>query len=258
MTYDALAQIYDRLMSFVSYGEWTDLINRVVAKYAKCANGAKTKGKSNINILELGAGTGVVGAHLLGMGHNYAACDLSFGMCGVAKKDRGIPICNADARALPFKKKFDLTIFLYDGINYLLSRDDYQKMFSQVYDALAPNGLFLFDITTRHNSLTYFEDFLDFEDYGDCSYVRHSYFDKRTSCQHNDFTIYAKAKNCNGHYEKFVDRHKQKLFTVSELESFIPKDKFETLGIWDGYTFRKYTGKSVRIHFLLRKKEVAA
>jgi SAM-dependent methyltransferase len=244
MQYDALAPIYDRLMDFVEYDEWVSLIVRAASRYGA---------SRDPDILEIGAGTGVVGSILSGMGFRYAASDLSFPMCKEARGRRGLMTCVADARNLPFKKQFGMALFLYDGINYLLAIDDYRKLFSSVYDILVPGGLFLFDITTRENSLRHFTNYLDFEDYGDMSFVRHSYFDERKSIQRNDFTIYRRVDGDSTLYEKFVENHRQKLFSVAEIEKAIPKKRFDVLGIWDGYTFRRYSSRSIRIHFLLRK-----
>jgi len=244
MPYEALASVYDRLMNHVEYDEWAALAVRVAARYGEARN---------TDILEIGAGTGVVGEMLRDMGYLYTASDISFPMCKVARAKRGLPVCAADARHLPFKKQFGMALFLYDGINYLLTQDDYRKLFTAVFDVLLPGGLFLFDITTRENSMRHFVNYLDFEDYGDFSYVRESYFDIKKSIQHNDFTIYSRSEENPGYYEKYVEAHRQKVFSVQEVEKMIPPKRFEVLGIWDEYSFRKYTAKSLRIHFLLRK-----
>jgi SAM-dependent methyltransferase len=268
--------MYDRLMRHVEYDEWAALIRRVIGRFGE---------SGSPDILEIGAGTGVVGERLSGFGYRYVASDLSFPMCREARA-RGLPTCAADARRLPFKKQFGMALFLYDGINYLFTANDYRKLFSSVYDALVPGGLFLFDITTRWNSVTHFSNYLDFEDYGDFCYARHSYFDAAESVQHNDFTIYrlvddgadssvsgddypltnsrtdcgdgtmptdASDENHPPLYEKFTEAHEQKVFSVSEIEKTIPKKRFTVLGVWDGYTFRKYSSRSERVHFLLRK-----
>jgi SAM-dependent methyltransferase len=244
MQYDALAPMYDRLMFHVEYDEWIALIRRVVSRYGV---------SRRPDILELGAGTGIVGSALGGLGFSYTASDLSLSMCREARAKRGLQVCAADARHLPFKKQFGMALFLYDGINYLPALDDYRRLFTSVCDVLLPGGLFLFDITTRANSVKHFVNYVDFEDYGDQSYVRHSWFDYGKSVQRNDFTIYRRSADDPRYYEKYVEKHSQKVFSVSEIERVVPKRRFNVLGIWDGYTFKKYSHKSLRIHFLLEK-----
>jgi SAM-dependent methyltransferase len=244
MLYDALAPMYDRLMLHVEYDEWIGLIRRVAARYGV---------SREPEILEIGAGTGIVGSVLKGLGYKYFASDLSFPMCREAGAKRGLRVCAADARNLPFRKKFGMALFLYDGINYLPTADDYRKLFASVHDVLTPGGLFLFDITTRANSMNNFSDYLDFDDWGDFSYVRHSYFDPKHSTQHNDFTIHRQSANDPRYYEKFIETHRQKIFSVPEIEKAVPQKRFSIVGVWDGYTFKKYSDKSERIHFLLEK-----
>jgi len=244
MQYDALAPMYDRLMFHVEYDEWVALILRVIERYGA---------SPDPQILEIGAGTGVVGALLRGLGYKYIASDLSPSMCREARVRRGLPVCAADAKSLPFGKRFGMALFLYDGINYLMTLEEYRRLFASVFSVLVPGGLFLFDITTRTNSVENFKEFFDFDDYGDFSYIRQSYYDVKKSIQHNDFTIYRRSAENPDNYEKLTERHRQKVFSVPEIERAIPGKRFDVLGIWDGYTFKKYTGASTRIHFLLRK-----
>jgi len=244
MQYDALAPLYDRLMGHVEYDEWIELIAKVVNRYG---------GWDDPRILEIGAGTGVVGSLLCGLGYRYTASDLSFSMCREAKRLRNVPTCAADARHLPFRQCFNVALFLYDGINYMMTLDEYRKLFASVHDVLLPGGLFLFDITTQENSLRHFTYYVDFQDYGDVSYARHSYYDEMRAIQHNDFTIYRQSKDHPPYYEKFTETHVQKIFSAQDIEKAIPKKRFEVLGIWDGFMFKKYSSKSIRIHFLLRK-----
>jgi SAM-dependent methyltransferase len=245
MQYEALAPIYDRLMGHVEYDEWVELIAKIMNRYG---------GWNDPKVLEIGAGTGVVGSLLKGLGYRYTASDLSVAMCREARRLRELPVCAADARRLPFKRQsFNVALFLYDGINYMMTLEEYRKLFASVYDVLLPGGLFLFDITTQENSLRHFMYYVDFQDYGDISYVRNSYYDEIRSIQHNDFTIYRQSDSCPRYYEKFVESHVQKIFSVSEIEKVISRKRFEVLGIWDGFLFKKYSGKSIRVHFLLRR-----
>jgi SAM-dependent methyltransferase len=242
MIYGALAPLYDRLMSHVDYGQWLDLIVEVVNKFLKTRK---------LSILELGGGTGSLGRKLLRQGYVYTGTDISPAMCAQVPKKGHTAIC-ADGRAIPFKKQFDMVIFLYDGINYLPSISDYTKLFSEVSNNLIPGGLFLFDITTERNSLENFTDYMDFEELQEASFVRHSWYDKASRQQYNDFTIFART-GTHGLYTRQSERHCQKVFPFEELAAAVPPDLFEILGIWDNFSFKRANARSERIHFLLRK-----
>ncbi|KMQ51843.1 Methyltransferase [Chitinispirillum alkaliphilum] len=245
MQYEALAPVYDRLMSHVNYNEWLELIERVIKKYSL----------KNCRIFEIGAGTGTLGHKLRKKGFNYTGSDLSFNMCRVANHKRSLPLCCCDSRNLALKNKFDLVIFLYDGINYLHAKPDYTRLFNQVSSILSHGGFFLFDITTQINSRRYFREFTDFEEYDDFSLIRHSYFNEINSIQHNDFTIFKRSESQPELFHKYKESHRQKIFSVEGIEKMIPRNLFQVVGIYDQYSFKRYNSRSERVHFLLRKSD---
>ena len=249
-TYSALAPIYDKIMAHVEYERWVAYIKRIIDSYSE------TKFP---DIFEIGGGTGVLGARLMREGMNYNGSDLSVSMCRQAMR-RGVPFFVADARFLPLRrnKRFDLVIFLYDGINYLHSLGDYGKLLTSVHGHLQARGLFLFDITTTTNSLKNFNEFVDAGDFNDHFFFRRSYFHGESNMQYNDFTIFSKVEACigdagQGLYRKTIEHHAQKVFSIASIKDIIPQKLFSTLGIWDDFSFKHATTRSERVHFLLQK-----
>jgi SAM-dependent methyltransferase len=246
MVYDALAPIYDRIMSHVEYDAWVELIGRVTEKFL---DGKKP------SIFEVGGGTGMLASRLLREGYRYFGSDRSFSMCQRAKAaNAATPFACADAKALPIRAPFDLLLFLYDGINYLHTLEEYGTLFSEAAHSLKPGGLFLFDITTEANSLLHFKSYLDFEDWGDYAYVRRSYYNKEKFQQHNDFTIFRRVGGDPAHYVKETELHCQKVLSASVIARAVPGALFIIEGIWDGFSFKNWRPHSERIHFLLRKR----
>lgn len=244
MSYSALAPIYDKVMAHVDYDQWIGLIRRVCNRFSPGT--APT-------ILELGGGTGTLGKRLETEGFSYTGSDLCFEMSRIAA-GRQLPFACADARRLPFKRQFGLVIFLYDGINYLLTQEEYRRLFAEVHACLAPDGLFLFDITTQTNSLAYFRNRYECEDFGECYCMRHSWYDHDTSLQYNDFTLFYRDDEHPDLFVKKADHHRQKVLPGRTIQSWVPRTDYAIEGMWDGYTFRPATRHSERIHFLLRKK----
>jgi len=244
VVYDALAPIYDRIMNHVSYDDWVLLIERVVEKYLSI---------DDPYIFELGGGTGVLAERLLECGFRYQGSDRCLAMCKTAHR-RGVHFICADARAIPLNTQFDLVLFLYDGINYLGSLDEFALVFNDVWRILSPGGLFLFDITTEANSLRHFRNYLEFEDWGDCAYVRRSYYNKDRMQQHNDFTVFHQVAPGSQLYEKRIENHSQNVFGASSIARMVPDRLYTIEGIWDGFSFHQYRPHSERIHFLLKKR----
>jgi len=242
--YNGIAPLYDRMMSHVKYELWFSLIIKIASSFFH----------SKPAIFEIGGGTGTLGKLLSQEGFHYTGSDLSFQMCREAGKKGMCFICS-DALYIPVKSTFDMVIFLYDGINYLHELSSYRRLFHEVYKIINKNGFFLFDITTLANSQNNFSDILDVEEYNDSSYIRHSYFNAANATQHNDFIIYIKDPQHNKLYTKTNENHVQKIVSVDDILSTIPDDLFMIQGIWNNFNFnKKYTEKSERIHFLLKKK----
>jgi SAM-dependent methyltransferase len=249
-TYSALAPIYDKIMAHVEYDRWVSYIKQVIDAYGETAFP---------DVFEIGGGTGVLGSQLMREGLNYQGSDLSDSMCRQALR-RGVRFFAADARFLPLRqnKRFDLVVFLYDGINYLHSLEDYGKLMTSVHAHLRPRGLFLFDITTMANSLKNFNEFVDAGDFSDHFFFRRSYYHSESRMQYNDFTIFSKADASGseahqGLFRKAVEHHAQKVFPVASIKEVIPGDLFSILGVWDDFSFRHATSRSERVHFLLQK-----
>jgi ubiquinone/menaquinone biosynthesis C-methylase UbiE len=247
--YSVLAPLYDRLMAHIEYGKWVSFIHDIIASY--CHTSTPT-------VFEIGGGTGVLGRILLDQGMRYTGSDRSTGMC-VQAHARGVPFIAADARALPLKRDrtFDVALFLYDGINYLPSINDYRRVFEEVHAALNSSGLFLFDITTQANSMTNFSDFLDASDCAEGYYIRRSYYHPCDAVQYNDFTVF-KCVHESGSpemYKRFDERHAQKVLPVKDVAAAVPRELFDTVGMWDNFSFRHWSTRSDRVHFLLQKTD---
>ncbi len=243
VTYTILAPIYDTIMSHVDYEAWLSLINRIRKSYLT---------DPAPSILELGGGTGTLAHMLTQHGYSYHGSDVSFAMCREAHKKK-VPFFCADAKKLPLKRSFDLILFLYDGINYLFTLDEYKTLFTGIYPCLTPGGCFLFDITTDANSRCNFIDYIDAENIADISYVRHSYYDTKKKIQHNDFTVFTQCPDNPQYYRKHQEYHAQKIFSVKEILSVVHDTDFRVCGVWDNFSFHPCSEHSDRIHFLLQK-----
>lgn len=244
VAYSSLAELYDSLMSYVPYQNWVEMIREIRDTYSVT---------SNPRIFELGGGTGTLGSMLVFEEFDYIGSDLSPQMCKVAW-EKGLDFITCDCRSISLKESVDLVIFCFDGINYLHSLKDFRTCFEQVHKVLKKGGLFFFDITTKNNSITYFEDYTEAESFENGSYIRHSFFDACTDMQHNDFDIYLAVEGETNRYERFREEHMQKVFPVEEVERTVPRDLFTIEGIWGDFTLETYSPVSERVHFLLRKK----
>ncbi len=244
MSYRNLAQIYDSIMAYVPYHNWVNMIEDIRKRYFD----HKPK------IFEIGGGTGTLGSMLVYEEYNYVGSDITPEMATEAWS-KGLDYIIADCRYLPLKDKYEMIIFLFDGINYLKILSDYEKTFHEVWNSLDEEGLFFFDITTEYNSIHNFSDYYEAEAFENGAYIRNSFYDKESREQYNVFDIFIESLDNEGCYRRFNEKHTQHLFSVEEVISVIPLDLFSIEGVWQDFTEIPYTEKSERVHFLLRRKE---
>jgi len=242
--YTEIASLYDKIMSHVNYMAWYRLIQRISRKYF---NNSQT-----IRLLELGCGTGSLGAILKQQGP-YIGSDKSDSMLKVAQQKASAPFVCMDACYPAIKQQFDMIVFLYDGINYLTDYDTLCLFFKNIAPLLCSGGVLLFDVTTEYNSRRHFFDEKDFESFDTGCYLRHSYFDPLTHLQKNHFTFFYSIPSNQHLYHRSEELHTQRVYPVSQIESAINHSGFSIRGIWDGFSFRRYHSRSERIHILLQK-----
>jgi SAM-dependent methyltransferase len=146
-TFEDLARYYDPLMSHVNYGRWFttvltlgELLNR------------------NPRHLDAACGTGTLAGMLRQAGWNSAGVDLSQGMVREARrKHADLPLAQADLRALPFHREFDLITCLFDSLNFLLDEADLALAFTALHGALRDGGILYADIITERMVTDHFE-----------------------------------------------------------------------------------------------------
>lgn len=140
-SYTVLAEYYDQLTTDVPYRRWADYIEKQFAR----------QGCAVRSIAELGCGTGTLAAILAGRGYQVTAVDLSPDMLSVAaEKCRGLDVqlvCQ-DMSRLALPEPVDAVICCLDSLNYITKSPLVQRTFRQVFRALRPGGLFLFDVKT--------------------------------------------------------------------------------------------------------------
>ena len=243
--YEALAEIYDFVMRHVAYWEWAVYVEEIIRRF----------GLRDPKILDLACGTGTLALELCARGHRIDGADASPAMLRIARQK--VQSCRAsvsffemDMRTVHGSPTYDMVLCLYDSINYLLSIQDVASALVGVIALLRPGGLFIFDICTEGNSLKHFRDITECERGDGFSYTRHSFYRPEDQMQINEFEILFDDRP-----ERWIETHRQKIYTLNEISATLEASPFEVLGIYDDFSFRPATEDSDRVHFVLRKAE---
>jgi SAM-dependent methyltransferase len=236
--YSKLAEIYDSIMNHVNYEQWALYIYEIL----------KTQNIKSGDLIDISCGTGIFLKNFDSVNFRIFALDSSLDMAKSVKRKFDLPVICSDFRGICLKKKFDVVLCLYDSINYILNEKDFLITLTNISRILNPGGIFVFDISTETNSLKFFSNYKESGEAGIYSYSRTSEYIKSEHLQLNTFELFD-IKN-KIHY---VEKHRQRIYSLDEVQSIINKSKMKILNIYDDFTFNKGNKYSERIHFVLKK-----
>ncbi len=241
--YAVLASIYDQVMNHVDYEHWARHLLRL----------ARLHGMSPRRILDLSCGTGRLCRELAARGCELLACDASLPMLKVAVENAAqtldIHFWCASMDRLAVKSPVDLVLSSYDSMNYLHTPAKWRATLLQAHQILRPGGLFIFDISTLHNSIDVFADYVNEEHFAEGWYRRESRFAAESQLQYNYFEIELSATpGC-----LYKEVHIQKIRSLDEIDQFIAASPFLCLGRYANFSLRPGSDRSDRVHYVLTK-----
>ena len=217
--YSVFANFYDEYMSHVNYTHW---VNLVLDLYKRAKNSYPQK------ILELACGTANISCELVKKGYDVYASDLSPQMLSLASEKKYAPklfwanMCDKIKYA-----NFDLVLNLFDSFNYLLSKDEIRQMLKNVYLCLNEKGIFIFDVTTMNNCLTYFNGFVNYEETDRKTFIHTSELNKDLQTTNLNFFL-----KDNLFYKNYKETHQQRIYNTDVLQNLIKNSGFTLLGIF--------------------------
>jgi SAM-dependent methyltransferase len=137
--YTTFAPFYDAFTAGSDYALWTTFMLELASGY----------GLAGRRVLDVACGTGKSFLPLIERGFEVTATDGSAAMLAeAARKAPGVPLVEADVRALPSLGRFDLVTCFDDSLNHLLDERDLAAALASLARNLDDGGLLLFDLNT--------------------------------------------------------------------------------------------------------------
>lgn len=186
---------------------------------------------------DFACGTGSLLAELAAKGLAVSGCDISPAMLHLARKTTGIGddalLAVADMRQFRPPWPVDLATCNYDSLNYLLTLQDWNAFFLNVFASLSPGGAFVFDVITQfdleecwpsHRSVVEADDFV-------C--VRTANYDTATGIGYEDMTWFLWGEDG---WRICVERHEHSAFPLEEILESLERAGFKRIRAIDGDT----------------------
>ena len=139
--YKKFAYYYDEVIQETNYDLWVEFVEPYL--------------KKDDRILDLACGTGTFITMLKLNGYEFVSgLDLSDEIIEIANEKRKINRLNIDfyvddMMSFKVKEKQDVITCFFDSVNFLKDKNEIKKLFNSVYNALKPNGYFIFDIFSK-------------------------------------------------------------------------------------------------------------
>ncbi len=240
--YRDFAKVYDELMYDAPYDNWYKLIVEIYKKY-------DFKGRS---ILDLACGTGELTSKLA-EDYELTGVDISEDMLEIAQiksyeMGSKIRYINQDIRNLELFKEYDSIISFCDGFNYLIMDDDLDRAFESVDKYLKKDGLFLLEISSDYKLKHIIGDSIFADSSDDVSYIWENEY--KEPILEFDLSIFIKY---NDVYKRYDESHKQRAFTIKEIEDQFKKYHIKLLEVLDTIDNNSVTPHSERWLFVGRK-----
>ncbi len=240
--YSELAKWYNEVMDHVDYGNWADYIITLIRKHQGGLD----------HVVDLACGTGTLARYLFQQGVGVSGFDGNADMIHTAQltytNHLGIPFEVCRMTDLPPVEHCDAVLCLYDSLNYLMDESGLVKFFKNVYEILAPGGLLIFDCSTRKNSETHFQDFVDVERVSSASLSRRAWYDRKERIQNNLFEIMPDDDNFT-----YIEHHQQRIWEVGIFDELLAKANLKLQAKYDGTSLKKGSEASDRVHFVAQR-----
>ena len=243
MQYGKFAKLYDGFMSGVDYEGWAGYVAGFLPP--------------GCGIIECACGTGEISLRLAKRGFSVTATDISQDMLMIAsEKQRAHGLASAKLRfaqmdmcALSFNKKADAVVACCDGVNYLTSRERVKAFFASAHSVLKPNGLLLFDISSRHKLKNVLGNNCFIDNGKEAAYMWQNTYDNETKLICMELSFFKKT---GALYERFDETHIQRAHSERELLSWLEECGFQA-GAYSFMSREPAREDDERIQFAARK-----
>ena len=188
-------------------------------------------------ILDLACGTGAAALRFAAQGYAVTGIDGSAPMLAVARQkaaDDGAAVrfVQQDMRAFAVPEPVDLLTCFYDSLNYLTDPTDLVRTFACMRDALAPDGLAVFDMNTRAGLEADWNGNCWVQEIGDTYFIQQAEWDEGTAIATLTLTCFVRL---GPDYRRFEEVHTERGYTLDEITTALeeagltPLDAFACL-----------------------------
>lgn len=201
-------------------------------------------------VLDLCCGTGYTSAELIRRGFEVTGLDSSKGMLRYARRNApAARLIMADARSFRLPPVYDGVIATFDSLNHVMTLAELAHVFRRVYHALAPSGLFLFDMNMEKGFLLHWVEHFSIVETGDVCVLRGGY-DRERKIGRYDITMF---RLTGGKWRRTQTTLRERCYTAKEIRGALRQAGFREVSAYDAEKEMGLAEHVGRTFFLARK-----
>ncbi|HER4520898.1 TPA: class I SAM-dependent methyltransferase [Streptococcus pyogenes NGAS749] len=240
--YEKFASVYDAVMDDSLYDLWTDFSLRHLPK---------SKGRNRL--LELACGTGIQSVRFAQAGFDVTGLDLSQDMLAIAKKraqsaKKKIDFIQGNMLDLSQVGQFDFVTCYSDSICYMQDEVDVGDVFKEVYDVLANDGIFIFDVHSTYQTDECFPGYSYHENADDFAMVWDTYADEVPHSVVHELTFFIQEDD--GRFSRFDEVHEERTYELLTYDILLEQAGFKSFKLYADFEDKEPTETSKRWFFV--------
>lgn len=243
--YEALAESYDSLTLDIPYEQMLSYMETLL----RCHDLRPQ------SVLDLACGTGSMSVLMAKKGYRVLASDLSEEMLTAAcekaaELEENAPffICQPMQKLrLPYL--VDWVVCCLDSLNYVTDPEDVRETFRRVWEALAPDGAFIFDINSAEK-LRGLDGQVFLDENEDTYCVWRAEFEEQENICYYGIDLFRKEGE---HWNRSFEEHREYAYAVPQLKSFLQEAGFRTIEVYGNRSLEAPAAGEQRIYFFAQK-----
>ncbi|KRL03212.1 class I SAM-dependent DNA methyltransferase [Liquorilactobacillus capillatus] len=246
MIYTTFAQLYDELMEPEMYRCWEHFIEQQVPKL------------ETASILDLACGTGRLAILLAQKGYHVTGSDLSSDMLALAEERARnahvtLPLVEANMLVLNDLAQFDVITCCLDSLCYLENKKAMQTVFEQVFAHLHPNGTFIFDVISPHQTDVVYPGYMYNYTDEERAFIWESYSGEKSHSVVHDLTFFVYDELTNG-YTRLSETHHERTYPLADYMQMLNAAGFKEVSKSASFGQKEISQSTDRWFFVCHKK----
>lgn len=195
----------------------------------------------NMNVLDIGCGTGIHASLLQKENISVDGLDLNKEMLDIAKKRIKGSLYNQNMLNIDINKKYNIIISMFAVLNHLKNTDELEIVFKNMSNILLPNGKILIDLHIPKSSGE------KIDTYFNISRKMIWNYEKEEKIEISKIIF-------NVNNETFETEHIFKIFSIEDVIKCANKANLKVISIFENYDInKKGTNNSKNLQFLIQK-----